>query len=190
MRKRIAILFLGLAVLRPANAVADNFATVPANLEVPAGYDAFLTLHAEGTQQYVCAGSSSSFVWVFHGPQATLVDGSDQQVVTHFLSPNPDEGGAARATWQHSVDTSRVWAAAIASSTDPAYVQADAIPWLLLRVVGDESGPTGGTTMVGTTYIQRIHTAGGVAPALGCKNVKDVGKKALVPYETDYVFYR
>ena len=65
-----------------------------------------------------------------------------------------------------------------------------AIPWLLLRVVGDDPGPGGGTFFSGTTFIQRINTAGGKAPVTGCKNAGDIGKKALVPYSTDYVFHR
>jgi hypothetical protein len=72
--------------------------------------------------------------WSFLGPQATLFDGS-HQVMTHYLSPNPDEQNTPRATWQHSRDSSAVWAAAIASSSDAAYVEQGAIPWLLLRVV-------------------------------------------------------
>jgi len=69
------------------------------------------------------------------GPQATLFNEHGQQVITHFLSPNPDEAGTARATWQHSRDTSAVWARAIASSSDPAFVAPGAIPWLLLELV-------------------------------------------------------
>ena len=44
----------------------------------------------------------SGFVWVFVGPQATLFNDDDRQIMTHFLSPNPEEGDTARATWQHS----------------------------------------------------------------------------------------
>ena len=164
--------------------------SVPANLEVPAGAAPFLTAHAEGTQNYVCVLAPGGFGWQFHGPQATLVDDAMTQVATHFLSPNPVEGGAARATWQDSADTSRVWAAAIANSTDAAFVAPGAIPWLLLKVVGQENGPGGGATLSGARFIQRINTAGGVAPPTGCKNADDAGRKALVPYATDYVFFR
>jgi hypothetical protein len=163
--------------------------SVPSNLVVPAGYWAYLVAHAEGTQNYVCVVGRSGFGWTFFGPQATLFDG-DEQLMTHYLSPNPDESGAARATWQHSADSSVIWAAAIANSTDPAYVASGAIPWLLLRVVGDEAGPAGEGALSGTRYIQRVNTAGGVAPVTGCKTAADVGRKALVPYTTDYVFYR
>ena len=161
---------------------------VPGNLEVPSGQP-FLIAAAEGTQNYVCVLSQGGYVWTFFGPQATLFVGGDQQVITHFLSANPADG-ALRPTWQHSADTSAVWAAASATSTDPAYVEPGAIPWLLLRVVGSQAGPTGGTALSDTLYIQRVNTNGGVAPAAGCKSAQDIGKKALVAYTTDYVFYK
>ena len=163
---------------------------VPANLEVPAGNIAYMTTRAEGTQNYVCVLGGDGFGWQFFGPQATLFDESGQQVATHFLSPNPAETGVSRATWQHSGDTSAVWAAAVANSTDPAFVAPGAIPWLLLRAVGTRPGPTLGNTLSATTFIQRVNTSGGVAPTEGCRSAKDSGKKALVPYSTDYVFYR
>jgi Protein of unknown function (DUF3455) len=77
----------------------------------------------------------------------------------------------------------------VAPSTDPAFVDPHAIPWLLLRKVGDQDGPTGGRTLSVTTFIQRVNTVGGVAPATGCSRRKDIGKKAFVPYDADYFFY-
>lgn len=43
-----------------------------------------------------------------------------------------------------------------------------AIPWLLLEVVGEQDGPTGGHKLTETTFIQRLNTSGGVAPSTGC----------------------
>jgi hypothetical protein len=164
---------------------------VPANLAVPAGHRPHLVGHATGTQNYVCLPSGTGVAWTLFGPQATLFDDSgSKQLMTHFLSPNPDEAGTARATWQHSRDTSAVWARAIATSTDPAFVAPGAIPWLLLEVVGTERGPDGGDKLSRTTYIQRIDTDGGTAPAAGCSAATDAGARALVPYRTDYVFFR
>jgi hypothetical protein len=163
---------------------------VPTNLEVPAGHRPFLLGYATGTQNYLCLPTSSGFGWTPFGPQATLFDNDNRQIITHFLSPNPDEGGTARATWQHSRDTSTVWAIAVASSSDPDFVDADAIPWLLLEVVGEEGGPTEGHRLTETAYIQRVHTSGGRAPTTGCTEATNVGNKALVPYTTDYVFYK
>ena len=164
---------------------------VPANLEVPYGNRPFLIGHAYGTQGYVCLLTTGGFAWAFFGPQATLFSDGGQQLITHFLSPNPDENGTLRATWQDSRDTSAVWAAAVADSTDPAFVMPGAIPWLLLQSVGLEAGPAGGTTLAGTTFVQRVNTNGGKAPAAkSCARVADIGKKALVPYTADYVFYK
>jgi hypothetical protein len=78
-----------------------------------------------------------------------------------------------------------------ASSSDPEFVEPGAIPWLLLKVVGADPGPTGGKRLTRTTFIQRLNTMGGVAPAPStrCTQSIDVGNKALVPYTADYIFY-
>jgi hypothetical protein len=158
---------------------------VPPGLEAPEGRHVFLTLHARGTQNYLCLAAGQA--WTFIGPQATLFDEDDEQKVTHYLSPNPDENGEARATWQHSRDTSAVWARAIASSTDPAFVKPGAVAWLLLEVVGREPGATGGRKLSQAKFIQRVNTEGGSAPAGACPAP---GARAFVPYETEYVFYK
>jgi hypothetical protein len=184
------MLTLAMAGTDTPTAPVANPPAVPANLVVPGGLQPYLVGQAEGTQNYMCTVGPAGYAWTFFGPQATLSDATGRQVMTHFLSPNPDESGAARATWLSSDDSTSVWAAAVASSTDPAYVAPGAIPWLLLRVVGDDDGPAGPGALTGTQFIQRINTAGGAAPAGGCKSASDVGRKALVPYTTDYVFYR
>jgi hypothetical protein len=169
-----------------ATAAADNVVPppVPANLEVPAGHQAFLMAHALGTQNYICLGAGQP--WTFIGPQANVFDEDGEQLLTHYLSPNPQEGGVARATWQHSKDTSTIWALAIASSTDPDFVAPGAVPWLLLQTVGTQAGPTGGDKMTVTTFLQRVNTVGGIAPKGRCHAA---GARAFVPYEADYVFY-
>lgn len=169
---------------------AAHAQAVPPALEVPAGNSAFLVGHAYGTQNYVCTLVPGGFEWTFFGPQATLFDDAGQQIATHFLSPNPDENGKARATWQHSQDSSAAWAVAIANSADSAFVDPNAIPWLLLRVVGAEDGAIPRGALSQTTYLQRINTQGGLAPENGCSRTLDLGMKALVPYSADYVFYR
>jgi hypothetical protein len=166
---------------------------VPAAIEPPAGQEAFVKGHAIGTQNYVCVQTNSGYQWRFIGPQATLFlkPGSEilDQIATHFLSVNPEDG-FARATWQDSVDTSRVWARALTSSNDPAYVENGAIPWLLLETVGTGLGPTGGSFLAQTTYIQRLNTSGGLAPTTGCAKRADIGGMMLVPYTADYFLYR
>jgi hypothetical protein len=190
-KKSSLLLIAGLSVagsvfpVAAAQAAEVTPPSVPAALEVPEGNVAVRIAHAFGTQNYICLGAGQN--WTFIGPQATLFDDESDQSMTHFLSPNPVESGVARATWQHSRDTSAVWAMAIASSTDPVYVTPGAIPWLLLQIVGAQDGPTGGTKISGTTFIQRVNTAGGSAPAGGCPAT---GNRVFVPYETDYVFYK
>jgi hypothetical protein len=143
--------------------------------------------------------NTSGFAWILFTPQATLFTDHDKQVITHFFSPNPFENntnvgvmadGTIRATWQDSRDTSTVWAMAIAASSDAAFVEPGALPWLLLDVVGAQDGPTGGHRLTSTVFIQRLNTTGGIAPSTGCALSTDVGKKASVPYTADYLFYK
>jgi hypothetical protein len=78
----------------------------------------------------------------------------------------------------------------VASSTDPNFVEPGAIPWLRVQATGAALGPTGGGTLAQTTFIHRLNTSGGAAPATGCAVPDDVGAVALVPYTTAYYFYR
>src|SRR5262249_49917453 len=72
----------------------------------------------------------------------------------------------------------------------PNFVASDAVPWLLLQVVGAHPGPMGGNLLMQTTFIQRVNTSGGIAPSTGCTESTDVGGKVLVPYTADYFFYK
>src|SRR4051794_5829314 len=104
----------------------------------------------------------------------------------------PASTGTIRATWQHARDTSTVWGEVKPGnvSSDPAFVAPGAIPWLLVTVVGSQDGPTGGDALGATTFIQRLNTAGGIAPSTGYSGSADGGTQAFVPYTTDYYFYR
>jgi len=177
--------------------LAQTVPPVPTDILVPAGNTVYLKGSAVGTQNYLCVASGSSFAWKLLAPEATLFvnfrlfnQNVSQQIATHFLSPNPNEGGTPRPTWQGSVDTSRVWGKAVGTSTDPAFVAPGAIPWLLVQIVGAQEGPMGGSLLSGTTYIHRVNTSGGVAPSTGCSAAGNVGAVVLVPYATDYYFYK
>ena len=163
---------------------------VPANLEVDDEFQPYFVGHAEGTQNWLCLPTTTGVGWTLFGPQATLFDDEMDQVMTHYLSPNPQQGGTPRATWRHSRDTSTVWAVAVETSIDAAYVAPGAIPWLKLQVVGAQYGPDWGHKLTATKFIQRVNTSGGVAPATGCSLPEHLGKRELVAYTTDYVFYR
>ena len=97
-------------------------------------------VQADGTQNYGCLPLGAGVAWTLLGPQATLFDVNLNQVMTHYLSPNPVEGGIPRATWRHSHDSSAVWAVAVETSSDAAYVAPGAIPWLKLEAKGARSG--------------------------------------------------
>src|SRR5262245_40688032 len=175
-RYRIMAGLAAIALAQPAFADSVTVPPVPSDIQVPAGNIPFLEGHAVGTQNYVCQSSSSGgAAWTLFGPQATLFftfkffnSEIRQQIMTHFLSANPLEGGTLRPTWQGSFDTSAVWGRAIASSTDPNFVAPNAIPWLLVKVVGAGRGPTGGDFLTPTTFIHRLNTTRGLAPSSGC----------------------
>ena len=184
-----------LATARQEQRESPQVPPVPVNIDAPAGHSVYLQGHAVGTQNYVCSVTRSGALdWTFLGPQATLFLTANgrpvRQIMTHFLSQNPDEAETLRPTWQDSGDSSAVWAVSIASSQDPAFVSADAIPWLLLEVVGDRRGPTGGKGLTRTTFIQRLNTTGGRKPAGGCTAAEHIGAARFVPYTADYFFYR
>ena len=195
MKNYITALGMVFAITLPHAALAQTVTppppAVPPGLEVPDGNHAFLIGHGVGTQNYVCAPTDKlgHVAFTLFTPQATLFSDDQLQLITHFFSPNPDEGGVVRVTWEDSTDTSFVWARLIASSTDPNFVDPNAVAWLTLQRVGSRVGPTGGNRLAVTTFIQRVNTEGGLAPE-GCDALSDVGKKAFIPYKADYIFYK
>jgi len=173
---------LALMVSQPARADDNIPPDVPSNLQAPAGNRLFRLAHAVGTQDYVCL--STGWASPAYGPQATLFNEDNEQILTHFLGAYPVGSDAFFPAWQDSRDTSIVWASAVKDAKytpDPT-----AIPWLLLKVVGNAVGPTGGDKMIVTTYVQRVNTTGGLIPTQAC----NPGDKALVPYTADYYFYK
>ena len=78
--------------------------------------------------------------------------------------------------------------ATAASSTGPRWSRSTrrrgAIPWLLLRA----SSTTGTGVFTNVTYVQRLNTTGGVAPATGC-GASTSGTDTSVAYTADYYFY-
>ena len=84
----------------------------------------------------------------------------------------------AAATWENA-DGSKLTATQIAVS--PA--AAGSIPLQLVK-----ANPAMGTgAMTGVTYIQRVSTQGGVAPAMAC-GASNVGARQVVQYQADYIF--
>jgi hypothetical protein len=210
VRRFAATVALGCAFGIIAHAQNVTPPPTPTLITPPAGNSAFLVGHAVGTQGYVClptAPGASTASWTVNAarPEATLFlspGGHEFQITTHFLSPNENPKDDTRpvpfgnATWQGSFDSSRVWAAvlngnAITAGTDAASCpNTGSIACLLLETVGAKEGPTGGTLLSKTSFIQRLNTKGGSAPTDGCFSSADVGKQALVPYTADYFFFR
>jgi hypothetical protein len=174
---------------------------VPDLIAVPAGNHAFLVGHAFGSQGYTCLPTSTGgTAWnPTARPEATLFTdlfGAQLQIITHFqsINENPKPGIvpplSGNATWQSSLDSSRVWAVrvnGINAGSDPASCpNSGSIQCLLLQSVGNKKGPTGGNILFNTTFIQRLNTAGGAVPITACT----VGQTQLQPYTADYYFFR
>jgi Protein of unknown function (DUF3455) len=212
----VAVLVLACAFGTVAQAVAQKIASpaTPDQITPPAGNTAFLVGHAKGTQGYVClptAPGAATASWTVNNarPEATLfasIFGGDVEIITHFLSPDTHPNANApnplpfgSATWQ-GLDTSRVWAqvfnaadgkpASILAGSHPSCPNTGSIACLLLTSIGNDKGPTGGKLLADTTFVQRLNTKGGSAPTTGCSVSTDVGKQALVPYTSDYFFFR
>jgi hypothetical protein len=204
---RQVALALGCAFVMLTQATAQSIShpATPAMITPPSGNSAFLLGHAVGTQGYVCLPDGTGASWTVNNarPQATLFEkffGRDIQIITHFLSPdtNPNEAAPdpllfGNPTWQSSLDSSKVWAQtlySIPAGSDPSCPHKGAIGCLLLQSIGSEQGPDGGKSLTRVTYVQRLNTKGGSAPAEGCSTPADVGKQALVAYTADYLFFR
>ena len=173
----------------------------PTDIAVPAGNSAYLVGHAFGSQGYTCLPTSTgAAAWnPTARPEATLFSdffGHLVQIITHFqsINENPKPGVtpplSGNATWQSSLDSSRVWMvkkSGIDAGSDPASCpNSGSIQCLLLQSVGNKKGATGGNLLADTTFIQRLNTSGGVVPTSVCT----VGQTQLVPYTADYFFFR
>ena len=147
---------------------------VPNAIAVPAGHKLFLVGRAVGVQVHSCNATSSGYSWSFVAPRANLYGDNGKLVTTHFGGP----------TWQ-AMDGSAV----VGRVVDRASVDPSAIPWLLLSAASTSAGPDG-DRLAGTTYIQRIATTGGLAPAAADCNAGTAGTTAEVPYTADYYFWK
>jgi hypothetical protein len=68
-------------------------------------------------------------------------------------------------------------------------VSPTAVPWLLLSATTTPA-PDGGGVLADATFVQRLNTVGGVAPAGSTCTAANVGATAEVPYTADYVFWK
>jgi hypothetical protein len=133
----------------------------------------FLAVHAIGVQKYTCQPTGT---WLFTDPEATLFKPTLRKPIgTHFLN-----FATGRPVWQLQ-DGSSVEAARIATApSGPGN-----IAWLLLQAVATTAG-SDGDRLTSTTWVQRLNTSGGVAPAGACTP----GDTVAVPYSADYFFWK
>ena len=149
----------------------DN-AALPEAVRAPAGSKQMMTTTGVGELTYECrekAGMAGQYEWAFVGPVATLYGGDKKMVGKYYAGP----------TWE-AADGSKVTGKQVAVS--PA--SAGNIPLQLVKA----EPAMGAGAMTGVSYIQRLNTKGGVAPAMAC-DATGKGKRQVVAYEADYVFY-
>ncbi len=147
-------------------------AALPEAVRVPVGQKMMMTSKGVGELTYECRAKkdmAAEFEWAFVGPVASLMNADGKAVGKYYAGP----------TWE-AVDGSKVSGKQVAVS--PA--AAGNIPLQLVKA--DPSIGVG--AMNGVSYIQRVNTKGGVAPATRC-DASMVSKRMTVPYEADYVFY-
>ena len=161
-----------LALVTTAGAEPGNDPRAPvlvgdsAKLRVEAGNKVIAHGFAIGVQSYRWNGTA----WIFVAPTAVLYEDEDLhgEFATHFAGP----------TWQSNSGSFVVAAADKTSTPDP-----DSIPWVLLKA----AATTGPGIFDGVTFVQRVNTVGGKAPA---DPGETVGEVADVPYTAEYYFYR
>ena len=146
----------------------------PAAVTPPAGSTYSMTAVGVGEITYECrakAGAADTFEWVFVAPVATLYDSNKAAIGKYYGGP----------TWE-SRDGSKVTGKQLA--TAPASGPQN-IPLQLVQA----NPAMGSGAMSEVTYIQRLNTVGGVAPAMPCGK-SNVSAKQQVKYQADYVFYK
>jgi hypothetical protein len=147
---------------------------VPSALEVPEGNKLFLVGRAVGVQIYSCNATTSGYQWGFVAPRADVYADNGKLLTTHFGGP----------TWLANDGSSVV--GRVVSRADAG---ASAVPWLLLEGASTTVGAEG-DRLAGTSYIQRLATSGGIAPAAEGCNEDKAGTTAEIPYTADYYFWK
>lgn len=148
--------------------------TLPDAVKVPAGHRVALETVGVGEITYECrakATDASAFEWAFVGPRADLNSRAGQKLGTYYGPP---------ATWA-SDDGSRITGTQVAIA--PA--TPGSIPLQLVKA-NPASGPG---AMMHVSFVQRVATQGGVAPAQPC-SAATAGRKEVVKYQADYIFWK
>ncbi len=167
-----SVALLGACASAPAPMKLIDNAALPEAVRVPAGQTARMSTSATGELTYECRAKkdmAGQHEWVFVGPVATLFGPNKQVVGKYYAGP----------TWE-SNDGSKVTGKQVAvASNGPGNIP--------LQLVKAEPA-MGMGAMQGVSFIQRLNTQGGVAPAAVC-NAASLGQRQQVVYSADYVFY-
>ena len=129
----------------------------------------FLIGHGVGVQIYTCNGSA----WSAAVPRANLYDDNGHLIIHHFAGPS----------WQ-AKDGSK----AVGTVVNKVIMDESAIAWVLLSAT-TTPGPDG-DRLVDTTFIQRLHTTGGLTPPATDCNAATANTVVEVPYTAEYVFWK
>jgi hypothetical protein len=165
----VAVALCGLSTSVSAAAVPAT-PDVPAAIRVPEGAKLVEKLHATGAQVYGCGATDGKYGWTLKRPDATLTDAKGGEAGKHGAGPS----------WT-AKDGSTVTGAKVAQA-DAA--TADAVPWLLLKA----TSTSGKGRFAQVSFVQRLATKGGKAPATGCDAAHN-GAELRVDYSADYYFY-
>ncbi len=174
IRKAAAACALAAAVGIPvgiasADTTRGGYGDAPPELAVPAGNVLSNTLRAKGVQIYDCVDGA----WKFREPAAKLSK-KNKVVTIHYAGP----------TFQSLKDGSRVTGEAIANV--PAADPSTTIPELLVKATENAGGPA--SIYGGVTFVQRLDTEGGAAPAGACDAAAQ--PSVAVPYKATYTFWK
>jgi hypothetical protein len=165
----LALLVAGCASVQPPAATV----AVPDKLKPGANESLTMIVPAKGVQIYECRATKDrpgEYEWAFVAPEAELFDARGNGTGRHYAGPH----------WE-ATDGSKILGTVKERADAPA---AGAIPWLLLAA--KSIGPEGAFSRV--TSIQRVNTAGGIAPTAGCSQAS-AGTPARVNYTADYYFF-
>ncbi len=146
---------------------------VPEAIKVSPSEQVAVAMFAEGAQIYQCKADTDDagkFHWSFVAPDAVLYDRERNALGKHYAGP----------TWEAN-DGSKVIGEVTGRADAPT---TSAIPWLLLNAKSTE----GAGAFSAVTSIQRVETAGGQAPQVGCDQAHR-GEEVRVPYTARYYFY-
>ena len=157
----------------PDSKMMSDGIMLPDTMKVPVGHKIAMETVGVGLLTYECRvkkDMAGQFAWAFAGPDAKLMDRQGKQVGKYFGPP---------ATWE-AMDGSKITGKQLAVAPGGA----GNIPLQFVQA----NPAVGSGAMTGVTYIQRLKTQGGVAPATAC-GAANQGAKQTVNYQADYIFW-